>query len=87
MFFYCDVFLLLFILNSAPNAHRICDHLGEIHLDGYSDIDVAPNQLHHLRQMASSLSLTLLTCKTKELDSISDFKISSKNDHCVLRQK
>ena len=54
---------MLFILNSAPNAHRICDHLGETHLDGYSDIDVAPNQLHHLRQMASSLSLTLLICR------------------------
>lgn len=41
----------------------MCVHLGEVGLDGYSDIDAAPNQLYHLRQMVFSLSLTLLICK------------------------
>lgn len=55
-------FSIVIYIKFSSNAHRICDHLGEIGLDGFSDIDVAPNQLHHLRQMASSLNLTLLIC-------------------------
>ena len=55
-------FSIVIYIKFSSNAHRICDHLGEIGFDGFSVIDVAPNQLHHLRQMVSSLSLTLLIC-------------------------
>lgn len=55
-----EYFSFLIHTELSSEAHRVCVHLGEVGLDGYSDIDAAPNQLYHLRQMAFSLSLTLL---------------------------
>ena len=51
----------------------------------YSGFNEPLGESHTQSRVSCCLHLTLLTCKTKELDSISDFKISSKNDHGVLR--
>ena len=57
-----EYFSFLIHRELSSEAHRVCVHLGEAGLDGYSGTDVAPKQLCYLRQMAFSLSRTHI-CK------------------------